>query len=434
MAPSTRSRSGARQPAPAAVIDLTSSSSHPPQPAPPKARKTTKQSPHAVPIYTIDLSLRPSERYVDIARDFASQIRCVTPLFDEIISTLRPRPPVRPVKALARLFLRRLHSAEETEELRGISRTAGVDMYLLVAFNTFLDALMGCTSGGVRVRSEGGDGEEESRMLHFRTLDWGMDQLRSLVVLLQFVREKGGPVVARSVTYAGYVGCLTGVRQNLSLSLNFRPNHNPTPNVPLSTLRLSAHNLLVILGLRRSISSLLRTHLLSTTPPASLASLSSTLPSLPTTAAYLIFSDGVSTLVLDKDHRTAVVREERGFIVATNHDSATGTDGAGCASSAHGMQEIILESTDRMDCIAGKWRRAVARAGKEVADGGGGVGEEEEEVSVAQKEVVRWVRMWPITNECTHYAAVMDPRRGEVVWVERYLKPVSQGRRRDRGD
>jgi hypothetical protein len=42
------------------------------------------------------------------------------------------------------LRLKRLYSAEQTEELRGISTTADFPMYLLIAYNTFLDMFMVC--------------------------------------------------------------------------------------------------------------------------------------------------------------------------------------------------------------------------------------------------------------------------------------------------
>ena len=54
-------------------------------------------------------------------------------------------------------------------------------MYLLVAYNVFLDLLLGCTSGGMLAKKpeqeEGGEGEEEVTMMHFRTLDWSMPVL-----------------------------------------------------------------------------------------------------------------------------------------------------------------------------------------------------------------------------------------------------------------
>jgi hypothetical protein len=59
------------------------------------------------------------------------------------------------------------------------------------------------------------EGKAEARMLHFRTLDWGMDPLRGVLVQLEFVRSGSRDpeeVLARTVTYAGFVGVLTGVR------------------------------------------------------------------------------------------------------------------------------------------------------------------------------------------------------------------------------
>src|SRR5437667_8322236 len=109
------------------------------------------------------------------------------------------------------MLLRRVHSSEETAELVGIADAAGVRLHHLIALNTFLDALMGCTSGGARI-SEGRNksGKEGERMLHFRTLDWGMDELRGLVVRLDFVKD--GRQLGSNLTYVGFVGVLTGIR------------------------------------------------------------------------------------------------------------------------------------------------------------------------------------------------------------------------------
>lgn len=103
-------------------------------------------------------------------------------------------------------------------ELRGIQEETGIDKYLLVAFNVLLDFLMGCTSGGARVFDSTG----LETMLHFRTLDWSMDPLRKVVVHLDFAENPGGTVLGSTVTYVGFVGVLTVVRQGLSMSLNLQ--------------------------------------------------------------------------------------------------------------------------------------------------------------------------------------------------------------------
>lgn len=181
-----------------------------------------------IPTYRIDLSLPPAERYVKLASDFAPRMKQITPLFDTVLESVLPWSFLRSiVKFAALLILRRVYSSEETQELMGISKASGVDMHFLVAFNLLLDILLGCTSGGVLTRIKKGKGgethlgekqadtEPRARMMHFRTLDWGMPELRSVLVVLEFVRsktEEPETVIARTVTYAGFVGVLTGVR------------------------------------------------------------------------------------------------------------------------------------------------------------------------------------------------------------------------------
>jgi hypothetical protein len=173
----------------------------------------------AIPTYRIDFDLPPTERYVKLSSDFAPRMKEITPLFDAVLGSIVPWSWLRAIiKFVAFLILRRVYSSEETQELAGIAKGSGVDMYFLVAFNVLLDSLLGCTSGGVltRLKKEEIDSEErKSRMMHFRTLDWGMPELRRVLVVLEFVRSKSDnpqTVIARTVTYAGFVGVLTGVR------------------------------------------------------------------------------------------------------------------------------------------------------------------------------------------------------------------------------
>ena len=121
------------------------------------------------PRFTINLSLPPFGRYHKLARAFKTRIQGLPVLFDEVVQEIH-LPPTW-ARKIARLCLRKVYSTEETEELRGICKITGLEMYLLVAYNVLLDLFMGCTSGGARVQDSGS-------MLHFRTLDWGMDVLR----------------------------------------------------------------------------------------------------------------------------------------------------------------------------------------------------------------------------------------------------------------
>lgn len=391
------------------------------------------------PRYTVDLSLPPSQRYSHLAKDFQWCTGSLPSLFDEVMEIIHPSIPITIIHRIARLFLRRLYSQEETEEIRGICKATGIELYLLVAFNVLLDVLMGCTSGGVRVR----DGSGKVNMLHFRTLDWGMNPLRKLIVRLDFVEHPNGPVIASTVTYFGYVGVLTGVRKGLSISLNFRPTHDVSTR--FANFHFYLHHLLVLLGWRPSISAMLRQCLL----PSQLASsntLSSTvssdinssstladiwqhIPDKPSTAAYLTFSDGTRTITMEKDNGSAVVKSAENIIVIANHDVADEADSAAGPKRAPttseyvkvaGMEDLIEESFDRRKCISELWAGAATRHRPTTASGDGA----SNHLAVDPVTLKGWMDVYPITNEETHFVCIMDPKAGEILWVRRYLEPI----------
>ena len=432
----------------------------------------SKEQDLSVPVHVIDLSNPPESRYLALAAKYATQIQRLTSLFDSLLEDLGiPRRLHSWIHRAARLLLRGLHSREESAEIRGIAKTAQVPMYLLVSFNVILDLLMGCTSGAARCL-ERDQPVGQGRMLHFRTLDWGMDPLRSVIVQLDFVRSKSESqqrVLASSITYVGFVGVLTGVRQNLSMSLNFRGLHNASAR--LAHFKFYLHHLLVLLGMRQSISSLLRSYLIGGVPaseidePESLEQISTKLPTKPSTAAYLVFSDGTNTMTMEKDYRSAVIRRSKSFIVITNHDLDSSSDAELQVEPTHVVSscprglavatyvDAIDESVERRDCIAGKWQSKVRKAERKrrretrklnsrkqdtpnapagsISDATNAATNDvskstalKDAVTVTQAEVIEWVSAWPTTNECTHFAAVLDPLAGQVAWANRYLKSV----------
>ncbi|KAF2422727.1 hypothetical protein EJ08DRAFT_672714 [Tothia fuscella] len=372
------------------------------------------------------MSLPPSQRYIKVATDFRENVKDLITLFDEVVLNSGTRIPLSMVKSLARIFLRCVHSTELTEELRGISKAIGVEMYLLVAYNVLLDLFMGCTSGGVRVRDE--DGE---RMLHFRTLDWEMDVLRKVVVQYEFVNRPGGQVIARGVGYVGFVGCLTGVRKDLSVSLNFRACHNNSGSWR-SNFKYYGNQLAILLGFRPSIASILRSFILPTTTSqqdnsdtlSSLTNIAQTLPSTPTTACYITLNDGDRTAIFEKDRTTSKIRSSQCFASVTNHDSWQDEwedrDPIPLDRKTHMIDlDFLEESVDRKQIIDAVWRKAARKYKRE------NPGKGQEDASITQKQLEKWTGTYPTANECTHYAAIMDPTKGEIVWCRRWKEPIS---------
>lgn len=395
------------------------------------------------PIFTIDLSLPPRQRYQILAQCYKSKLQSLTGLFDDLLRDLGLGEGNHPwIKRLARSLLRGVHSQVETAELQGIAEVTGLSMYLLVSFNVVLDLLMGCTSGAVK-SLERGKTLSEARMLHFRTLDWGMDPLRSVIVQLHFVRSKSSKpekIIARSISYAGFVGVLTGVRPKLSISLNFRGMHDAQTRT--EHFRFYLHHLLVLLGYRQSISSVLRNYLIPETDnrstiPSELSKISQELGPKHTTAAYLIFSDGERAISMEKDFFTGKVRESASFIATTNHDvekssseisNLTPTPTAEQAISSAprnvaGLEELLEESKDRLLCIEKKWSKKVKRLQRRASRHSDPLNEDN--VTVTEREVIEWVSTWPTTNECTHFATVMDPQEGTILWTKVYNDPIS---------
>lgn len=413
------------------------------------------RAPYRPPRWTIDLSLPPTDRYRKLARHYKDRVQDLTGLFDALLGDIAiPSKWIPTVNRLSRLVLRRVHDNTQTEELRGISEESGVPMYLLVAFNVILDLLMGCTSGGVRTL-EKGRSFSEAKMLHFRTLDWTMDPLRKVVVQLDFVRsESSNPnhILASSITYVGFTGVLTGVRPGLSMSLNFRGLHDGSSRT--AQFRFYFHHLLVLLGQRPSIATYLRRFLtgdhedieaslrndrasvkgeVEVDQPMALTSVFSALEASHTTAAYLIFNDGQTTMSIDKDFSTATMRQSNDFIVTTNHDviehngeqkenlvAAKAIQSA--ARNVAGFQEFLDESVDRHACISKKWKRLVAQKKRDAARRGDVRSLEEiaAVTTITEKKAIEWTSAYSTTNECTHYAVLMDPKQGRIAWCLAY--------------
>jgi hypothetical protein len=397
-------------------------------------------------------------------------------LFDDLIGQVLPGLLVGSlVKKSAPFLLRRVYDDEENAELEGLAAATELPMYLLVAFNVLLDLLLGCTSGGVlveepkptKVKVDEPDGraswqtEYKSHIVHFRTLDWGMDPLRELIIELNYVRSPGGPVVATTVGYFGYVGVLTGVRKGLSMSLNFRPRHDD------STLRkrveFRTHQLMVVLGLTPSISSVLRRYLLNQpeecpvnkskgqhqpkdvavadpdspkeTPAIfDIKTILSELSRSPSTSAYLIFCTPHMVCSCEKDNHVAFVRTSNSFLTTYNHDAADEGDPSALAAAARsatkaaptGMEEIVEYSTDRKHALDKIYKRCLGRRRRREEGRKGDAVSLSDVLNHFLNDKDGW-----IVNEETHYAVVMDPKKGTVLWRSAFEAPAATDQESD---
>lgn len=444
-----------------------------------------QKRPFNPPRLTINLSLPPEHRYDQVA-SFLKQYIDLPKLFNSILDDLTGPAIAAILKIPVHLLMRRLHSNEEDAELRGISRATGVPRALLVMFNVFVDMIMGCTSGGARVTmpahnegdSSSGCPEDTpagagtgstSRMLHFRTLDWSGAKLRRIIIELDFVTSEGGPVVARTLTYFGYVGVLTGARSGLSMSLNRRPRHDRSTLI--RRVRYRCHQALVVFGLRPGISSLLGgilfNDLLSATEPTMLtedeedcgsllwgqsdcsyrehidmAVILQKLQAAPSTAAYLILCTPTHVYNIEKDHRSASWTVSSHFILTCNNDVAEdpepgdppGEGPVGNKGKSHPilspassqglrhMEWLINGSVKRKRGImamreglmAARQRRNAQEHDLEGHDPHYSCGEGKDRC-MTPEDLLAMVKNRPMSNSQTQYAVVMDPLAGAFV-------------------
>lgn len=218
---------------------------------------------------------------------------------------------------------------------------------------------------------------------------------------------------------------LTNIREDLSVSLNFRPTHS------CSMISLRWHQILVLFSFRPSVAQILRSTLMlypSTPSPGVFEKTISDLSIQSTAPCYLILCDGHRAGVVEKDLFRGKVRLSTDFIVHTNHDTKpTGNEEASHnqkeKSMILGMEALLEESEERRDCIQKKWDRIESRHKNKIRSGSAEPGTCP---TVREETLKGWITEYPIMNECTHFGCILDPRSGVIRWLERGPEEVEE--------
>jgi hypothetical protein len=199
-------------------------------------------------------------------------------------------------------------------------------------------------------------------------------------------------------------------RENLSLSMNFRASHR------CSTISLRIHQLLVLLGFRPSISSVLREALLN---PAykDLECATQKLTNTPTSPCYLVLCNSSRSTVIEKDlhgQPETRIRTSENFIVQTNHDNPTEN-----SSEPYVQSEIpgMDTTVERMDCVKTKWADSRSKGEmKRVVSGEHGGNEKD---AVREETLIQWMSASPVMNEFTQFSCILDPLTARIRWLAR---------------
>jgi hypothetical protein len=140
-------------------------------------------------------------------------------------------------------------------------------------------------------------------------------------------------------------------------------------------------------------------------------------PTMRSTSSYLIFSDGEETCVIEKDRVTGKCCTSNTFISVTNNDLSDDSTSQGATKATlavpdlTGMKEILEESVDRKRRLEEQYKRLVKqnRENNRYA-------QDEKDVCLEQYQVENLVNSYPTTNECTHFAVIMDPHKNNITW------------------
>jgi len=166
--------------------------------------------------YILNLDLPPQERWKGIIPAYK----------DGCLSTLQTLQDLIPIGIRAQVMQLVYTVGSDIEyflgplgqEITGVAQVLGVPVGEIVMMNLFYEIVALCTS----IVAETPDGT----IYHARNLDFGIglsftDGLRNLTIEVEF--QKGGKTLFTGVTYAGYVGMLTGMApQRFSVSVNER--------------------------------------------------------------------------------------------------------------------------------------------------------------------------------------------------------------------
>lgn len=179
-----------------------------------------------MPLYQVDLDRQPRDRWTPLVQDKGIQMEA---LIDHVTQLVQKLFGERVLQFLLGSLSEVTSTLPEPykEEIEGISAASGLPVSKVTLYNIFYELFTFCTSLVIQ--------DPAGHLYHARNLDTGVflgwdahnhtwkvaELLRPLTVQLQWTQD--GATVFESLSFAGYIGVLTGVKKdNFTFSLNKR--------------------------------------------------------------------------------------------------------------------------------------------------------------------------------------------------------------------
>nr|UVW99776.1 acid ceramidase 2 [Nephotettix cincticeps] len=178
----------------------------------------------SIKTFKINLDIAPEERWSDVMAEYKNEMKKIFEFYDDTLGF---------IMEINDNLMKGLHDTlppEFRRELEGIAKALNTTLGRVTLFNIAYELLSMCTS----IVMEGEDG----KMYHGRNLDFGeiagllvKDNKTKKYFLTEILQQttikvdffKSDKPLYSAVTYAGYIGILTGIKKNVfSLSIDER--------------------------------------------------------------------------------------------------------------------------------------------------------------------------------------------------------------------
>ncbi|XP_013386207.1 acid ceramidase-like [Lingula anatina] len=188
-----------------------------------------KTAEYQVPKYVVNLDLPAADRWTHIVKERAKSIVNLLTQFKDFLRALDLQVAEMFINYIDHNFGNLTNTLPEpfADEIKGISKATGIPLGEVLMYNIFYEMFSMCTS----IVAE----DPAGKLYHARNLDFGLlmgwdiknhtwvitESLRPMIMNIEF--QMKGKVVYKAVTYAGFIGAITGMIPDvLTLSVNTR--------------------------------------------------------------------------------------------------------------------------------------------------------------------------------------------------------------------
>jgi len=158
-----------------------------------------------IPKFKIDLDEAPENRWNAVVKAYKNKFDGVMNVMDKLLEGFMGT-------ILSWVTWYNSDRVFYIEELKAISEKSGVALERLIILQLCYELFACCTSVLIN---------ENDKIIHYRTMDWEMPELKDLTIDVDFVRK--GHIIFSATTWAGYVGVMTATKPDVcTVALNYR--------------------------------------------------------------------------------------------------------------------------------------------------------------------------------------------------------------------